>query len=227
MSVEDEVAGARAATAGLLEHLDGLDDLTAPSLLPGWSRAHVVAHLAGNARSHVRMLDGCLASEVVAQYPGAAKGRAAEIEALAGDPGTVVAAHREACAELDARWTAMTPEHWEHNVVQRLDTAPKPARGLAWSRWREVEVHRVDLGAGHSPADWDRGFADRLLAGLLARPDLPPMLVVAEGVDDQVGSGAGPRVSGSTVALAAWLMGRDGGPLEVAGGALPGIPAWT
>ena len=25
------------------------DPLTAPSLLPGWSRAHVVAHLAGNA----------------------------------------------------------------------------------------------------------------------------------------------------------------------------------
>ncbi|MBW3640337.1 MAG: maleylpyruvate isomerase family mycothiol-dependent enzyme [Actinobacteria bacterium] len=226
MSVEDEVAGARAATAGLLEHLDGLDDLTAPSLLPGWSRAHVVAHLAGNARSHVRMLDGCLAGEVVAQYPGAEQGRAAEIEALAADRGAVVAAHREACAELDARWTAMSPEHWEHHV-QRLDITPKPARGLVWSRWREVEVHRVDLGAGHTPADWDGGFADRLLTGLLARPDLPPMVVATPDAERRVGRGAGPRVSGSTATLAAWLMGRDGGPLEVAGGALPGIPAWT
>ena len=220
------MAGARAATAGLLEHLDALDDLTASSLLPGWSRAHVVSHLAGNARSHVRMLDGCLAGEVVAQYPGGAEGRAAEIEALAADRGAVVAAHREACAELNARWAAMTPKHWEHHV-QRLDMAPKPARGLVWSRWREVEVHRVDLGADYTPADWDAAFADRLLAGLLARPDLPPMLVVAADAGHQVGRGAWPRVSGSTAALAAWLMGRDGGPLEVAGGALPDIPAWT
>ncbi len=226
MSVEDEVAGARAATAGLLEHLDRLDELTAPSLLPGWSRAHVVAHLTGNARSHVRMLDGCLAGEVVAQYPGAEDGRAAEIEALAAGRGTLVAAHREACAELDARWAAMAPEHWDRHV-RRRDMAPQPAHGLAWSRWREVEVHRVDLGVDYTPVDWDAAFADRLLAGLLARPDLPPMLLVAEGVERPVGSGAGPRVSGSTAALAAWLMGRDGGPLDVAGRALPEIPAWT
>jgi maleylpyruvate isomerase len=226
VSVEDAVAGARAATAALLDHLDSLDDLAAPSLLPGWTRAHVVAHLTGNARSHVRMLDGCLAGEVVAQYPGAADGRAAEIESLAADRGAVVAAHRETCAELDARWAAMAPEHWTRGV-RRLDAAPQPARGLAWSRWREVEVHRVDLGAGFTPADWDRRFADRLLTGLLARPDLPPMVVVADRAEHHVGTGAGPRLSGSTAALAAWLMGRDGGLLDVAGGALPEIPAWT
>ncbi|MDQ3503336.1 MAG: maleylpyruvate isomerase N-terminal domain-containing protein, partial [Actinomycetota bacterium] len=162
VSVEDAVAGARAATAALLDHLDhldSLDDLAAPSLLPGWTRAHVVAHLTGNARSHVRMLGGCLAGEVVAQYPGAADGRAAEIESLAADPGAVVTAHRETCAELDQRWSRMTPEHWERHV-RRLVAGPQPARGLVWSRWREVEVHRVDLGAGYTPADWGRRFAD-------------------------------------------------------------------
>jgi len=226
VSVEEEVAGARAATTALLDHLDRLDDLAAPSLLPGWTRAHVVAHLTGNARSHVRMLDGCLSGAVVAQYPGNAEGRAAEIDGLAADPEPVVGAHRTACAELDQRWSRMTPEHWERHV-RRLDAAPQPARGLVWSRWREVEVHRVDLGAGYGPPDWDRRFADRLLTGLLARPDLPPMVVVAEGAEHHVGTGAGPRLSGSTAALAAWLMGRDGGPLDVAGGALPEIPAWT
>ena len=68
VSVEDAVAGARAATAALLDHLDSLDDLAAPSLLPGWTRAHVVAHLTGNARSHVRMLDGCLSGAVCLLY---------------------------------------------------------------------------------------------------------------------------------------------------------------
>jgi maleylpyruvate isomerase len=88
-------------------------------------------------------------------------------------------------------------------------------------------VHRVDLGAGYGPPDWDPGFADRLLTGLLARPDLPAMVVVAEGTERPVGAGGGPRVSGSVHTLAAWLTGRDGGPLDVAGGALPDIPAWT
>ena len=126
VSVEEEVAGARAATAALLDHLDrldrldDLDDLAAPSLLPGWTRAHVVAHLTGNARSHVRMLDGCLSGAVLAQYPGNAEGRAAEIDGLAVTPGRVVGAHRMACAELDQRWSRMTPEHWERHVLSLI-----------------------------------------------------------------------------------------------------------
>lgn len=229
MTVEDDVAGARAATAHLREHLDHLEDLAwlaAPSLLPGWTRAHVVAHLTGNARSHVRMLDGCLAGEVVEQYPGGAPGRAAEIEALAADPETVVAAHRTACTELDERWDRMTPELWERQV-RRINAGPEPARDLVWSRWREVEVHRVDLGTGYGPANWLPEVADRLLTGLLAHPDLPPMVVVVAGAEHPVGRGGGPRVTGSVPALAAWLMGREGVPLDVVGGELPRVPAWT
>ncbi|TAL11960.1 MAG: maleylpyruvate isomerase family mycothiol-dependent enzyme [Frankiales bacterium] len=84
----DELAGARAATASLLAHLDAVDpdELRAPSRLPGWTRAHVVAHLAGNARSHVRMLDGCLAGQVRSQYEGGRAAREAAIGLLAADP---------------------------------------------------------------------------------------------------------------------------------------------
>lgn len=114
----DDLAGARAATTDLLAELQVMADdvLRAPSLLPRWSRAHVVAHLAGNALSHVRLLDGCLAGEVRRQYAGGGGQRAADIEALAARPDQVVAAHRAACAELDRRWTAMTPEHWSRLV---------------------------------------------------------------------------------------------------------------
>jgi maleylpyruvate isomerase len=231
VSVEQEVAGARAATAALFDHLDRLDDLAAPSLLPGWSRAHVVAHLAGNARSHVRMLDGCLAGEVVAQYPGDADGRAAEIAQLAVDPAAALAAHRQAGAELDLRWAAMPPAHWDR-LVLRLDAGPRPAFGLAWSRWKEVEVHRVDLRAGYRLSDWEPAFARRLLASLLERAGLPAMTVVVEGeaVGNEVpvtGPG-GPRVTGDTAALAGWLSGRDDGrELHVRDGPLPRVPAWS
>src|SRR3954469_20712061 len=39
------------------------DDWRTPSLLPGWSRAHVVAHLALNAEGMTRALHGLVADE--------------------------------------------------------------------------------------------------------------------------------------------------------------------
>ena len=213
MSPYEDLTGARGATQRLLAHVDTLplDRLREPSLLPGWSRAHVVAHLAGNAWSHVRMLDGCLADEVRRQYDGGADARAAAIEQLAADPGRAVDEHRQACAELAVRWDVLRPEHWERHVL-RLDRRPEPARGLAWARWREVEMHRVDLGTGYRPEHWEPDFACRLLEELLERTGLRD---VAE------------RVRGPDAAFAAWLSGRsDGSDLEVTGGDLPEPPPW-
>ena len=210
----EDLVGAREATDRLLRHLDAtpVAVLVQPSRLPGWTRAHVVAHLAGNAQSHVRMLDGCLAGEVRAQYEGGREAREAAIDALAADPAAAVAEHRAACAALESRWDRMRPEHWQRDVL-RLDRGPEPAVGLAWARWREVEMHRVDLGLGHLPADWSDTFAARLLEELLQRTGLRE--VVAE------------RVRGSDAAVAAWLSGRsEGSDLEVTG-ELPVPPPWS
>src|SRR5690349_6033119 len=88
----------------LFERIEGLqdDDLRQPSGLPGWSVGHVLAHLARNADSVVRRLDGAARDEVVDQYPGGAAGRAAEIDAGAG----------RAAAELvaDVRQSALAAE---------------------------------------------------------------------------------------------------------------------
>jgi len=210
----EDLAGARDATERLIAHLDAVppDRLAAPSLLPGWTRTHVVAHLAGNALSHVRMLDGCLAGEVRAQYEDGREAREAAIDALAADPAAAVEEHRRACAELDDRWQRMGPEHWQRDVL-RLDRGPEPATGLAWARWREVEMHRVDLELGYEPADWAPGFSRRLLEELLERTGMHAL--VRE------------RVQGPDAAVAAWLSGRsDGADLEVRGD-LPTPPPWT
>lgn len=211
----DDLAGARGATARLVAHLDTADpaELRAPSRLPGWSRAHVVAHLAGNADSHVRMLDGCLAGEVRSQYEGGRESREAAIDSLAADPARAVTEHRRACTDLDERWQRMGDEDWAHDVL-RLDRGPEPAVGLAWARWREVEMHRVDLGLGHEPADWEPPFAERLLEELLDRTGLRAEVAA--------------RVRGPVPDLAAWLSGRsDGAGLQVLAGDLPVPPPWT
>jgi len=38
---------------------------------------------------------------------------------------------------------------------------------LPFRRWREVEVHLVDLGIGLTPADWPQELVDRVFRGWL------------------------------------------------------------
>lgn len=46
------------------------EDCRGPSLPPGWSRGHVLAHWARNADGQTRMLLAAARGEVGAQYPG-------------------------------------------------------------------------------------------------------------------------------------------------------------
>lgn len=200
-----ELEGARDATATVRALVAGTPDLTAPSLLPGWSRAHVVAHIACNARGLERMLQGVLDGVPGEMYPGGAEGRARDIERLAQDPaGAVDELHRGA-EDLENAWNRTTD--WEA-LVQPLRGGPVPASALAYMRWREVAVHTVDLGAGYLPADWPQAFLDRFLVELRARPDLPPL----------------DGVRGPDAAMAAWLSGRSKG--EGLTGQLPDLPQW-
>lgn len=195
-----DLTAVRAATARLLALVRGLDEtaLRGPSLLPGWTRAHVVAHVAGNARSHVRMLGG------QEQYAGGRAGRDTAIEVLAADPAAAVAACRDSARALEAAWAAAD---WEA-PARVLDEATLPASALVWAREREVAVHAVDLDAGYRPQDWPAHFLARLLHELRARPDLPPL----------------DGVTGSDADLAAWLSGRSAG--QGLTGDLPDLPPW-
>lgn len=220
-----DLAAVREATAGLVEQVTRLDDLTAASLLPGWTRAHVLAHLAGNARSHVRMLAGARSRVLTSQYAGGGAARAEAIDALAARPEQARAECLVSCAELAEAWAAMSPADWEQPVLW-LDGDPEPAWTTAWAREKEVEVHRVDLGAGHTPADWSWAFADRLLDHLLARLPVPGAIAV-QPTDGAARDGDGPVVRGSTADLAAWLYGRaPAGPVTADGGVLPRVPEW-
>ena len=82
------VDGVSAANAVLLADIDNLDDAAArgASLLPHWTRGHVLTHLARSADSHTGIFLAARRGEVVAQYPGGAAQRAGDIEAGAGRP---------------------------------------------------------------------------------------------------------------------------------------------
>lgn len=248
-SVVMELDRVRDANARLLATVSGLDEsaLRGPSLLPGWSRAHVVVHLARNADAQSRMVDGALRGEIVEQYAGGEQGRAREIEEGAtAAAATIVAELESSVAALDQRWATL-PEHaWDLETVT-LRFRRTVREGIA-ARWREVEIHHVDLGCGYGPQDWPAEFVDTFLERTVARL---PMRLPPTGQDaglrwrlvDQaakrswrvdaasVQRGAGPadaEVSGSGWQLLAWLVGRGDHGLKVAGAAdrLPDLPAY-
>ena len=56
MELADSIEAMRVGEELLARAVGKADPLAAPSLLPGWSRAHVVAHVAGNAVALLNLL---------------------------------------------------------------------------------------------------------------------------------------------------------------------------
>ncbi|MFC0504633.1 maleylpyruvate isomerase family mycothiol-dependent enzyme [Micromonospora costi] len=224
-----------AATSRLLRAAATFDeaDLAAGSLLPGWTRGHVLAHLARNADGFVNLLTAARTGEPRPMYDSPA-GRVAAIEAGADRP---AAAHlddlrRSADRFADAA-AAMPAEAW--TVTVETPGGPRVAAELVWCRLREVEVHHLDLAAGHRPADWPETFAHRLLhevaTDLVDRPGVPSMVLRFDGSRHEllIGErGGAPVVAGPAPDLAAWLIGRGGADrLTVTpDGPLPNPPEW-
>jgi maleylpyruvate isomerase len=167
--------------------LEGLTDEMArrPSLLPGWTVGHVLTHIARNADSVVRRLDAAERGEVVPQYPGGGEQRSGDIEAGAGrSAAALVDDVGTASAAVDARFAAVADEVWDRPTLG-FGSGEQPARHMAVSRWREVEVHHVDLGLGYLPADWPRELTDlwlpAVVQGLPQRADPNALLAWALG----------------------------------------------
>ena len=218
-------------TGLLLGSAQTLDDaaMRAPSRLPGWSRGHVLTHLARNADGLRGVLSATAAGERASMYPSW-QARDADIEAGAGRPAaaliddvlTSAEALREALrrspGDPEARFTS--PAGWW-----------RPIRDIPWFRCREVVLHHVDLGTGFTLASTPE-VAERLMAEtveLFAERDAVPgldLVATDTGQHRQV-RGGGPVIAGTTPDLAGWLTGRsDGGALS-GEGPLPTLPPWA
>jgi len=160
--LDRDVAGVASSHQALLAMLDagaesGTLDGSAPSRLPGWTVGHVLTHLARNADSIVRVLSAADRGETVARYaPGQ---RDADIEAGAGRPADeLVADVRTTIWALEQAWSMHT--RWDGHGREGPDREI-PVTELPFLRWREVEVHRTDLGLGYEPADWPAEYVRR------------------------------------------------------------------
>lgn len=222
------------ATARLLATASGLDDdaVAAPSRLPGWSRGHVLTHLARHADGAVNQLTWARTGVETPQYESRAQ-RAADIEAGASRPAAEQLEDlRAACARFAGAVRDMPPQAWS-TVVRWVSGAEGPAAQVMWSRLLEVEIHHVDLDTSYSAADWPEAFTIRLLRTVAhdasAREDWPRMVIRAPevGHDIRVGDGiTEPVIEGPAWKAAAWLTGRSAGEdlAVLPPGPLPVVP---
>ncbi|MEU8570576.1 maleylpyruvate isomerase family mycothiol-dependent enzyme [Streptomyces pathocidini] len=232
-----DLAAVREATGRLLTAVRKLDDAAVrePSRLPGWSRGHVLAHVARNADALVNVLTSARTGERIPMYVST-EAREADIERGAGRP---LAAHLEDLAHsadgFNTAAAALHPEAWQRTVELRNGVTDR-ASNVLFRRLTEVELHHVDLGIGCAVENLPASFVDRHLdyvAGerFAGRPDVPALLVTTEdgrswrtGRKDAEG-GEVTAVGGTAAELLAWLTGRAGGAgLDRSAPALPALP---
>jgi maleylpyruvate isomerase len=209
------------ATARALDP-GGLGD---PSLCPGWSRGHILTHIARNADALVNLVTNATTGSSTPMYasPGA---READIEAGAGRPLAEQVADVEASAERFAAAAAgLTEELSDTPLLARNNTKVR-AGYLPFMRLREVVLHHIDLDAGFSFPDVDDEVVLALLQDTIRRlrhdPETPSMSIrTNEGDVWSIGDGR-PVVSGTRAGVLAWLTRGVTSGVE---GTLPAIPS--
>lgn len=216
----------------------GDEELDAPSILPGWSRRHVISHVAFNAQALLRLVQWA-ATGIESRMYDSTEARDAQIDEGASWPASGLRAlHERSAQELDAGWRDLSDEAW-HAQVRMVEGPQIPATSTVWLRTREVWLHAVDLDSGASYDDFPAGLIDHLLANVLsawrARRDAEniPNFVLAptdRGAPRGVGAVDAPDavvLRGTAVDLTRWATGRGLlGILTESGESVPVAPRW-
>lgn len=227
----DETVHATTRYLGALTVLQS-EDLEVPSALPGWTRAHVVAHLSRNADAFTRVLTQAAAGEPASMYDSP-ESRNYDIDetvathdasSLLADAAAASLRFEEAAAAYDGPLEATYARVPGGSETFTVDT-------VGPRRLTEVEVHHADLLLEYRAAEWPERFSRDLIArrqdelGL----DGPSMVLSSTDVDGlwKFGSGPGPEITGAAGDLAWWLVGRGAGAgLVSSTGELPQIAKW-
>lgn len=201
-----------------------------PSALPGWTRGHVITHLARNADALVNLLTWARTGDPTPMY-ATPEQRNADIEAGEGrDLDSQLADLRESGKRFAEAAAALAPETWPARVksAQGRDI---PASEVPWLRVREVWIHQVDLDVGigidvlpdsvaaaliRDVAGWMSPKLDR---GVAIRPDGQPEVRLGDAEPVATVAGPAPLIAG-------WLIGRSTLDRLVLDGDVPTLPRW-
>ncbi|GAB3622121.1 maleylpyruvate isomerase family mycothiol-dependent enzyme [Mariniluteicoccus endophyticus] len=219
-----------AAYERLFDSLDSLDadGFGEPSLLPGWTRAHVVAHLNDNANGFARALEGLALGRLTPVY-ASSEARDQTIDEQSQHSGPELLAES---GSSQKRWRSVVrgldAKVWGSELERTPGGVRFPVAVVPLLREREIEMHHVDLDVDYAPEDWPRAFVDRLVEDLVwdmgEKADVT-LVATDTGARYDLGAG-GQEVRGSAARLAWWLARQDPTGIESAG-ELPELGEWV
>jgi maleylpyruvate isomerase len=237
--LQEQLLQARRGTAFFARKLNELSDaeLDGGSLLPGWTRRHVVAHIGYNARAIARLVEWAGTGVETPMYPSVAV-RDHEIEFGATlSPIALRNLFDHSAVHLSVEWRDLASASWE-NIVRTIQGREVPATETVWMRSREVWVHAVDLDNGATFGDIPEPVLERLLRDITSawhtRGTDKGLLVKVTGTDLALGDAdAAVVITGPLPAVVQWATGRGADAVSAGGpgapgsvGAVPAAPQW-
>lgn len=222
--------------------------LQGKSRLEGWSRAHVVAHLARNADALCNLLTWAKTGIRTPMYSDL-QARGSDIaQSAAMPPQTLLDDFAETARRLRAQIDELSPQDWNQPVESALGRSILASEVL-WLRTREIWLHAFDLDLGMTledlPIILTKAFISDIVQNLSSKegcptahlhaggsawslgPELLPSSSPQSGSDQSAGSPDGQRlvICGEPAALLGWISGRIPSPNSSEAG-LPAIPPW-
>jgi maleylpyruvate isomerase len=206
---------ARRGTAYFAQRVAELadDQLDEPSLLPTWSRRHVLAHVGYNAAALSRLLDWAATGVETPMY-ASAEHRDTEIaKGATMDADELQKLVHQTAFRLDEKWRNLPPSGWTAQVRTAQGRLVSAAETV-WMRSREVWTHAVDLDNGGQFGDFAPVVLESLFADIVTtwhRKAVGADLVLAVDGRAPVTVGqqsCGTTVSGPLAAVVRWAAGR-------------------
>lgn len=208
----------RRGTAHFARRLGELadDELAAPSALEGWTRRHLVAHVAYNAAALCRLMDWASTGSETPMY-ASPEARSTEIaEGATLSPAALRNLFDHTVARLDEKWRRAGDPVWSAPVRSAQGREITAAETI-WMRAREVWIHAVDLGSGARFGDAPPEVLDGLLGDIVGtwrtRGDGGALELRVAGrkplaVDPQSPAAERIPVAGDLASVTRWVAGR-------------------
>lgn len=246
--IKESLLLARRGTAYFSRQLAQLtaEDMSGPSLLPGWSRGHVVAHGGYNARYLAHLLEEVRRGGT--QAKAADDDDAHDIDYGATLPDAALRnLHAHAAVHLNVEWRDLPADTWETALDWEGQRKLRVA-DTVWGRAFEVWIHAVDLNIGARFEDLPPQLLDRLFRNIMddwnersdeaneqrqlllqptERDDIYRLTCPAEKLTAVFERGAIPHgtltMEGTLAALTRWGLGRGTTDIMNPAGSVPGL----
>ncbi|KUM42121.1 maleylpyruvate isomerase family mycothiol-dependent enzyme [Arthrobacter sp. EpRS71] len=241
--LQENLLQARRGTAFFARKLNELTDaqLDGDTLLPDWTRRHVIAHVGYNARAIARLIEWAATGIETPMYPSP-EARNHEINFGATlSPIALRNLFDHSAVHLSVEWRDLPDANWT-NEVRTAQGRTVPATETVWMRTREVWIHAVDLNNGATFNDIPTPILEQLLKDITGawktrRTDTGLLIkaTTTAGTDTNLTFGdttaTNPTIiTGPLPAVVEWATGRGTTGITATGprtkGTTPSAPPW-